>query len=125
VCVRILYYHHADTDNVGSLLDPTGVVQEWTWTDPAIGNYWRGLAHGARVVCFPIWLYCDDMSGNLSKKWNKHNSFLFSAAGLPRVLVQQEYNIHFLCTSNLAPPLEMLDGIVMQLEYVHTNLGSL
>ncbi|KAH9015450.1 hypothetical protein EDB85DRAFT_2156670 [Lactarius pseudohatsudake] len=101
---------------LGSLLDPTGDIQEWTRTDPTSGNYWRGLAHGARVVCFPIWLYCDDVSGNLSKKWNKHNSFLFSAAGLPRALIQQEYNIHFLCTSNLAPPLEMLDGIVMQLE---------
>ncbi|KAH9017678.1 hypothetical protein EDB85DRAFT_2076060 [Lactarius pseudohatsudake] len=101
---------------LGSLLDPTGDIQEWTRTDPTSGNYWRGLAHGARVVCFPIWLYCDDVSGNLSKKWNKHNSFLFSAAGLPRALIQQEYNIHFLCTSNLVPPLEMLDGIVMQLE---------
>ncbi|KAH9040605.1 hypothetical protein EDB84DRAFT_1436749 [Lactarius hengduanensis] len=101
---------------LGSLLDPTGGIQEWTRTDPATGNYWHGMAHGARVVCFPIWLYCDDVSGNLSKKWNKHNSFLFSAAGLPRALIQQEYNIHFLCTSNLAPPLEMLDGIVMQLE---------
>ncbi|KAG2046570.1 hypothetical protein BDR06DRAFT_985533 [Suillus hirtellus] len=30
--------------------------------------------------------------------------------------VHREYNIHFLCTSNLAPPLEMLDGIVDQLE---------
>ncbi|KAH9045528.1 hypothetical protein EDB85DRAFT_1852863, partial [Lactarius pseudohatsudake] len=101
---------------LGSLLDPTGGIQEWTRTNPATGNYWHGMAHGARVVCFPIWLYCDDVSGNLSKKWNKHNSFLFSAAGLPRALIQQEYNIHFLCTSNLAPPLEMLDGIVMQLE---------
>ncbi|KAH9036304.1 hypothetical protein EDB85DRAFT_1821811, partial [Lactarius pseudohatsudake] len=101
---------------LGSLLDPTGDIQEWTQTDPTSGNYWRGLAHGARVVCFPIWLYCDDVSGNLSKKWNKHNSFLFSAAGLPCALIQQEYNIHFLCTSNLVPPLEMLDGIVMQLE---------
>ncbi|KAI9438663.1 hypothetical protein H4582DRAFT_2076295 [Lactarius indigo] len=100
----------------GSLLDPTGDIQEWTRTNPTSGNYWRGLARGAHVVCFPIWLYCDDVSGNLSKKWNKHNSFLFSAAGLPRALIQQEYNIHFLCTSNLAPPLEMLDGIVMQLE---------
>ncbi|KAG6915323.1 hypothetical protein DXG01_012129 [Tephrocybe rancida] len=28
----------------------------------------------------------------------------------------KEYNIHFLSTSNIAPPLEMLDGIVEQLE---------
>lgn len=31
---------------------------------------------------------------------------------------QKEYNIRFLSTSNIAPPLEMLDGIVEQLEYV-------
>ncbi|KAJ7736951.1 hypothetical protein DFH07DRAFT_842427, partial [Mycena maculata] len=69
-----------------------------------------------RVVAFPVWLYCDDTSGNTSKRWNKHNSFLFTAAGLPRKYVHLESNIHFLSTSNIAPPLEMLDGIIEQLE---------
>ncbi|KIJ60407.1 hypothetical protein HYDPIDRAFT_177473 [Hydnomerulius pinastri MD-312] len=87
----------------------------WTLTDPLEGNRWRVLAGGARVYAFPIWLYCDDTSGNLSKRWNKHNSFLFTPAGLPRAEVHQEYNVHFLCTSNLASPLEMLDGFVDQL----------
>jgi hypothetical protein len=59
-------------------------------------------------------MYCDDTSGNLSKKWNKHNSFLFLPGGLPHEQSQKEYNIHFLSTSNIAPPLEMLDGIVKQ-----------
>jgi len=63
-----------------------------------------------------MWLYCDDTSGNLSKKWNKHNSFLFTPAGLPRYMVHRQSNIHFLSTSNIAPPLEMLDGIAEQLE---------
>jgi ribulose-5-phosphate 4-epimerase/fuculose-1-phosphate aldolase len=63
-------------------------------------------------------MYCDDTSGNVSKKWNEHNSFLVTPAGLPREEAQKEYNIHFLSTSNIAPPLEMLDGIVEQLEYV-------
>ncbi|KAJ6632502.1 hypothetical protein B0H10DRAFT_2251960 [Mycena sp. CBHHK59/15] len=75
------------------------------------------LSAGHRVLAFPIWLYCDDTSGNTSKKWNKHNSFLFAAAGIPRQYVHQESNIHFLATSNIAPPLEMLDGIVDQLTY--------
>ncbi|EIW60460.1 uncharacterized protein TRAVEDRAFT_120336, partial [Trametes versicolor FP-101664 SS1] len=92
-----------------------GGIHRWTHTDPRQGNRWRLRAHGRRVVAFPIWLYCDDTSGNLSKKWNKHNSFLFTAAGLPRRLVHRESSIHFLTTSNLAPPLEMLDGIVEQL----------
>ena len=91
-------------------------LEPWTLTKPCEGNWWRALANGARVYGFPIWLYCDDTSGNLSKRWNKHNSFLFTPAGLPRAAVHQEYNVHFLCTSNTAPPLEMLDGVVNQLE---------
>jgi hypothetical protein len=89
----------------------------WTYTNPALGNRWRALAKGHRMLAFPIWMYCDDTSGNLSKKWNEHNSFLFTPAGLPRTESQKEFNIHFLSTSNIAPPLEMLDGIVEQLEY--------
>lgn len=99
------------------IFDPiTQVSAPWTLTDPTVGNRWRQLAKGSRVVVFPLWMYCDDTSGNLSKKWNEHNSFLVLPAGLPRTEAQKEYNIHFLSTSNLAPPLEMLDGIVEQLE---------
>jgi hypothetical protein len=94
-------------------------MTKWTKTNPMDGNRWRKLSAGHRVLAFPIWLYCDDTSGNTSKKWNKHNSFLFTAAGLPRKFVHRESNIHFLATSNIAPPLEMLDGIVDQLEWVY------
>ncbi|RPD56808.1 hypothetical protein L226DRAFT_513548 [Lentinus tigrinus ALCF2SS1-7] len=95
-------------------------IHPWTYTNPACGNPWRARAmknnRCHRVVAFPMWLYCDDTSGNMSKKWNKHNSWLFTAAGLPRELAQQEANVHFLSTSNTAPPLEMLHGIVGDLE---------
>jgi len=99
-------------------VDINGCITQWTRTNPSVVNHWRSKAKGNRVVAFPIWLYCDDTSGNVSKKWNKHNSFLFTAAGLPCCYVLCEYNIRFLCTSNIAPPLEMLDGIVQQLQYV-------
>jgi hypothetical protein len=98
---------------------------KWDLTDPAVGNAWRERAKGSRVYSFPIWLYCDDTSGNLSKKWNEHNSFLFTPAGLPREQSQKEFNIHFLSTSNIAPPLEMLDGILDQLEYVYLGPRSM
>jgi hypothetical protein len=61
-----------------------------------------------------MWLYCDDTSGNSSKKWNAHNSFLFSLAGLPRSEAAKEYNVHFLTTSNIAAPLEMAEGVTAQ-----------
>ncbi|KAJ4467657.1 hypothetical protein C8J55DRAFT_394516, partial [Lentinula edodes] len=107
---------------IGMLLfSHPGVYNSWTKTVPSLGNRWRMKSHGKRVVAFPIWLYCDDTSGNVSKKWNKHNSFLFTPAGLPRHLASQETNIHFLCTSNTAPPLEMLDGIVEQLNKAQSD----
>ncbi|KAG2126564.1 uncharacterized protein EDB93DRAFT_1243814 [Suillus bovinus] len=96
--------------------EPNSELQPWTLTNPSEGNQWHVRALGARVYVMPLWLYCDDTSENLPKKWNKHNSFLFTAAGLPQAEVHQEYNVHFLCTLSLASPLEMLDGIVDQLE---------
>ncbi|KIK11230.1 hypothetical protein PISMIDRAFT_19713 [Pisolithus microcarpus 441] len=111
-----------DPRNIVGLIKARGHgVLPWTLTDPTIGNGWRKRARGHRVLSYMIWLYCDDTSGNMSKKWNKHNSFLFTAAGLPRVMVHKESSIHFLATSNIAPPLEMLDGIVDQLDHTQTH----
>jgi len=81
-------------------------------TNPVDGNDWYVKAKGHHVVAFFLWLYCDDTSGNLFKKWNNHNSYLWTAAGLPQTMAQEQYHVHFLATSNIAPPLEMLDGIV-------------
>ncbi|KAI6149213.1 hypothetical protein BKA82DRAFT_4013861 [Pisolithus tinctorius] len=81
------------------------------------GPWWHAQVQGCRVLNYMMWLYCDDTSGNVSKKWNKHNLFLIIAAGLPHVMVHKESNIHFLAMSNIATLLEMLDGIVDQLEH--------
>jgi hypothetical protein len=86
------------------------------WNQPYI-NEWRLKADGLRCHSAPLWTYCDDTSGNVSKKWNKHNSILFTLAGLPRALTQMLYNIHFIATSNLAPPLEMMEAVVSMLKY--------
>ncbi|KAJ7782126.1 hypothetical protein B0H14DRAFT_2400905, partial [Mycena olivaceomarginata] len=58
-----------------------------------VGNKWRARAEGSRVVMFPLWMYRDNTSGNVSKKWNEHNSFLVTPAGLPREESLKEYNI--------------------------------
>ncbi|KAF8180363.1 hypothetical protein BJ912DRAFT_929302 [Pholiota molesta] len=92
-------------------------LRRWTYTNPVLGNPWRARAQGHRTLCLPLWLYCDDTSGNTSKKWNEHNSFLCTLAGLPLEHSQKEYNVHFLSTSNLAPPLEMMEGVVDQIKH--------
>jgi len=45
---------------------------------------------------------CDDTSGNKSKKWSKHNSFLFTFACLDAGHAHLLYNIHSLSTSDIA-----------------------
>ncbi|KAG6913998.1 hypothetical protein DXG01_002989 [Tephrocybe rancida] len=108
-----MYYQVPHPDRIIGQQDLMGELTQWPFP---LENCWRLRSSGHRVMAFPMWLYCDDTSGNQSKKWNKHNSFLFTAAGLPRRLVHQEGNVLFLSTSNIVPPLEMLDGIVNQLE---------
>ncbi|KAH9814314.1 hypothetical protein DFH28DRAFT_1108148 [Melampsora americana] len=51
----------------------------------------------------------NDTSGNVSKKWNKHMSYYFTLSGLPPGMTNQEYNIHFLATSNKSSALELGD----------------
>ncbi|KAJ7802756.1 hypothetical protein B0H14DRAFT_2614050 [Mycena olivaceomarginata] len=114
----------SDNYKVPNVFDhATNQSAAWEYTNPVLGNRWRAKAKGSHVVIFPMWVYCDNTSGNASKQWNEHNSFLMTPVGLPREETQKEYNIHFLCTSNLAHPLEMLDGIVDQLELKETAFG--
>ncbi|KAI0353117.1 hypothetical protein OH77DRAFT_1522874 [Trametes cingulata] len=100
----------------GVLFDDEKPLRSW---EHPTRNGWRTTAttptERLRVVGCPLWLYCDDTSGNTSKKWNKHNSLLFTLAGLPRSLVHLMYNIHYLATSNIASPLEMMEQLVEQL----------
>ncbi|KAG9084851.1 hypothetical protein FS749_004901 [Ceratobasidium sp. UAMH 11750] len=91
---------------------PNGAVP---WNEPT-ENPWRIRAKGKEVIAVPLLGYCDDTSGNSSKKWNKHNSYLFVLAGLPRKDTQSPYHVHFLATSNIASPLEMLEAIAKESE---------
>ncbi|KAH9807092.1 hypothetical protein DFH28DRAFT_1153434 [Melampsora americana] len=77
-----------------------------------IQNKWRAKAAGKVIRHVPISLYSDDTSGNVSKKWNKHMCIYFTLAGLPPHLTNQEFNIHFLATSNCATALELFDQVV-------------
>ncbi|KAH9813502.1 hypothetical protein DFH28DRAFT_829922, partial [Melampsora americana] len=69
----------------------------------------------------PIVLYSDNTAGNVSKKWNKHMSVFFTLAGLPLAMTNQEYNIHFLATSNSATALELMDKIVDNIDDHSSN----
>ncbi|KAH9814285.1 hypothetical protein DFH28DRAFT_971155 [Melampsora americana] len=78
-------------------------------------NPWRTKANGKVIRHVPLTIYSDDTSGNVSKKWNKHMSYYFTLSGLPPGMTNQEYNIHFLSTSNKASALELGEKIVDEL----------
>ncbi|KAH9817967.1 hypothetical protein DFH28DRAFT_926165 [Melampsora americana] len=61
------------------------------------------------------------LQGNISKRWNKHLAFYFTLAGLPPKLANQEYNCHFVTTSNLAGALELADPLVDALNTVNSS----
>ncbi|KAH9814752.1 hypothetical protein DFH28DRAFT_1127261 [Melampsora americana] len=86
-----------------------------------IENRWRAKAAGKLIRHIPITLYSDDTSGNVSKKYNCHMSIYFTLSGLPPSLTNQEYNIHFLATSNCATALELLDEVVDDLNKLLEN----
>ena len=79
-------------------------------------NPWRVKANGKIIRHMPITLYADDTSGNKSKRWNKHVSYCFTLSGLRPALTNMEYNVHFVCTSNKAGPLELAEPIVEELK---------
>ncbi|KAH9807661.1 hypothetical protein DFH28DRAFT_1138529 [Melampsora americana] len=84
-------------------------------------NPWREKAKGKVIRHMPITLYSDDTSGNVSKKFNKHMSVYFTLAGLAPEWTNQEFNIHFLATSNAASALDLLDEIIDNINNIGEN----
>lgn len=113
---REQYFMHSCTHKTSGIVYKDG--RKANWTEPP-ENPWRARAQGKKVLGIPLMLYCDDTSGNVSKRWNKHNSYLFTLAGLHPSVAKLPHNIHFLCTSNLAGPTEMLEDLSAQLRCVH------
>ncbi|KAH9808615.1 hypothetical protein DFH28DRAFT_1087321 [Melampsora americana] len=79
-------------------------------------NPWRIKAQGKIICHIPFTIYSDDTSGNVSKKFNKHMSIYFTLLGLDPEWSNQEYNTHFLATSNCASALELFDQVVNEIK---------
>ncbi|OAV92820.1 hypothetical protein PTTG_04927 [Puccinia triticina 1-1 BBBD Race 1] len=84
-------------------------------------NPWREKAKKMILRNVPITLYSDDTSGNVSKQFNKHISYYFTLSGLPPRISNQEYNCHFLATSNLASACEIAEQIVQEINEMATK----
>ena len=89
--------------------------QRYTLVDSQCDDRTRSIrvkCQNRRVVTVPVILQCDDMSGSVSKMWNKHMSWLMQLAGLDFDQRTQEYNMLFLATAKFAGGIEMGHGIL-------------
>ncbi|KAI6156015.1 hypothetical protein BKA82DRAFT_4326857 [Pisolithus tinctorius] len=74
-------------------------------------NPWRKKSGGRMVYAVPLVIFMDDVSGNISKQWNKHYVIYMSNANLPREMLDQEFCVWFVTSSPHASPMELMHGM--------------
>ncbi|KAG2121103.1 hypothetical protein DEU56DRAFT_873835 [Suillus clintonianus] len=63
------------------------------------------------VYAVPLIVFMDDVSGNVSKQWNKHHAIYMSNANLPREMLEKEFCVRFVTSSPHAAPMEMMSAM--------------
>ncbi|KAG1837152.1 hypothetical protein C8R48DRAFT_603980 [Suillus tomentosus] len=73
-------------------------------------NPLRAKSGGRMVLTVPLIVFMDDVSGNISKQWNKHHVIYMSNAALPREMLEKEFCVRFVSSSPHATPMELMCG---------------
>jgi hypothetical protein len=74
-------------------------------------NPLRAKSGGRMVLTVPLIVFMDDVSGNVSKQWNKHHVVYMSNASMPREMLDKEFCVRFVSSSPHAAPLELMRGV--------------
>ena len=70
------------------------------------------------VYAVPLIVFMDDVSGNISKQWNKHHAIYMSNANLPRQMLEKEFSIRFVTLSPHASPMELMQAMKDSISWV-------
>lgn len=70
------------------------------------------------VYAVPLIIFMDDVSGNISKQWNKHHAVYMSNANLPCEMLEKEFFVRFVTSSPHAAPMELMRAMKDSLWYV-------
>jgi hypothetical protein len=77
---------------------------------------WWKKSGGWMVYTVPLIIFMDDVSGNISKQWNKHYIVYMSNASLPREMLDEEFTIHFMMSSPHASSMELMQAMRLSIE---------
>lgn len=77
----------------------------------------RAKAKGRMVYAVPLIIFMDDVSGNISKQWNKHHVIYMSNGNLPREMVDKEFCVRFVTSSPHASPMELMSAMKESIRY--------
>ena len=85
----------------------------------------RTLVGGDEVQVIFLSLWVDDVSGNVSKQYNKHINVYATNGNLPGRMLSQEYHVHFVSTSQHAKAAEQLSEILRIIQWVYRKRDGL
>jgi hypothetical protein len=83
---------------------------------PKMPNNLRTLANEEELYVIMVPLWCDDVSGNRSKQYNKHINMYMANSNLPGQLLQQEYFVCFVATSPNATSPEQFSAVMADIK---------
>jgi len=81
-------------------------------------NLLRVKLGGRIVITVPLIIFMDDVSGNVSKQWNKHHVVYVSNAAMPREMLEKQFCVRFVSLSPYATPLELMQGVKASIQFV-------
>ncbi|CAD6565495.1 MAG: hypothetical protein TREMPRED_001404 [Tremellales sp. Tagirdzhanova-0007] len=88
---------------------------------PTMPHPTRTLVGGDEVQVIFLSLWVDDVSGNVSKQYNKHINVYATNGNLPGRMLSQEYHVHFVSTSQHAKAAEQLSEILRIIQDTNAN----
>lgn len=76
------------------------------------------IAEERLVYSIPLVIFIDDVSGNVSKAWNKHCSCYISNSMLPQEKLDEEFHVRFVVTSPFAIPFKIMQDVKSSIKSV-------
>ncbi|KAF8216946.1 hypothetical protein K438DRAFT_2007674 [Mycena galopus ATCC 62051] len=111
-------------------LEHAGAIPQWTDTAIKAGypscmpNPQRKIANKRPLYHSFVDYFTDNVSGNRSKAWNKHYNGYLTHRNLPRQLLQQEFHVHFISTSQNASVAEQYREFKARVDEISAHIGG-